>query len=53
MEPEQLPTFMYGVILLITAYPKSKKDDISAAGRKAMRQMIAQQHELLSRGPLR
>jgi hypothetical protein len=43
----------YGVGLLLTAYPKSKKDNISAAGRDAMRRMVEYQHKLLSRGPIR
>jgi hypothetical protein len=43
----------YGIVLLLTAYPKSKKDDISVAGRNAMRRMVEKQSDLLSRGPLR
>lgn len=42
----------FGIVLLITAYPKGKKDTISAAGRNAMRRMIEYQYELLSRGPI-
>jgi hypothetical protein len=43
----------YGVVLLLTAYPKSKKDNISDAGCNAMRRMVEQQSELLCRGPIR
>jgi hypothetical protein len=43
----------HGIVLLVTAYPKSKKDDISMAGRKAMKKMMERQHELLSAGPIK
>ncbi len=43
----------YGVVLLLTAYPKSKRDNISIAGRNAMRRMVEYQSQLLSRGPIR
>jgi hypothetical protein len=43
----------YGVVLLLTVYPKSKRDNISVAGRNAMRRMVEDQSHLLSRGPIR
>lgn len=42
-----------GIVLLLTAYPKSKRDNISIAGRNAMRRMVEYQSKLLSRGPIR
>lgn len=42
----------FGIILLVTAYPKSRKDNLSAAACKAIRQMIEEQHNLLRRGPV-
>jgi hypothetical protein len=42
----------FGIVLLVTAYPKNKTDDLSAAARKAIRKMIEEQHELLRRGSL-
>ena len=46
-------TSEFGVVLLLTVYPKSKRDNISAAGRNAMRRMIEYQNALLKRGPIR
>jgi hypothetical protein len=43
----------FGVILLVTAYPKSKKDSLSDAALKAIRVMIEEQYKLLRRGPIR
>ena len=43
----------FGLILLVTAYPKNKRDDLSDAARKAIRKMIEEQHKLLRRGPIR
>jgi hypothetical protein len=43
----------FGIVLLLTAYPKGKKDNISAAGRKAMRRLVEDQYKLLKRGPIR
>jgi hypothetical protein len=43
----------FGIVLLLTAYPKSKRDNISMAGRIAMRRMVEYQSELLLRGPIR
>jgi hypothetical protein len=40
----------FGVILLLTVYPKSKKDNISAAGRETMRKMVEHQLRLLQQG---
>jgi hypothetical protein len=37
----------YGVVLLAVVYPKSKKDDLSAAGLKAVRQLADEQFKLL------
>ncbi len=42
----------FGLVLLVTAYPKNKRDDLSAAARKAIRKMIEEQNKLLARGPL-
>ena len=42
----------YRVVLRLTAYPKSKKDNISVAGRNAMGRMVEHQHELLARRPI-
>lgn len=42
----------FGLVLLVTAYPKNKKDDLSAAARSAIRKMIEEQHKLLLKGPL-
>ena len=42
----------FGLVLLVTAYPKNKKDDLSAAARKTIRKMIEEQHKLLARGPV-
>ncbi len=43
----------FGLILLVTAYAKNQKDDLSAAARKAIRKMIEEQNKLLARGPIR
>jgi len=43
----------YSIVLLVTAYPKNKKDSISAAGKKLMRKMIDAQQALLARGTIR
>jgi hypothetical protein len=43
----------YGVVFLLTAYPKSKRDNLSIAGRNAVRRMVEEQSRLLSRGPIR
>lgn len=42
----------FGLVLLVTAYPKNKTDDLSTAARKAIRKMIEEQHKLLRRGPI-
>lgn len=42
----------FGLVLLVTAYPKNKEDDLSAAARKAIRKMIEEQHRLLRRGSI-
>jgi hypothetical protein len=42
----------FGIVLLLTAYPKNKKDNLSPASRNAMRKMIEAQHQLLRRGPI-
>lgn len=42
----------FGLVLLVTVYPKNKKDDLSAAARKAIRKMIEEQHKLLRRGQI-
>jgi hypothetical protein len=43
----------FGIVLLATAYPKNKQDDLSSDARKAIRNMLAQQYRLLHRGPMR
>ena len=43
----------FGVVLLVTAYSKSKKDNLSAASRNVIRKMIEEQHRLLRRGPIK
>jgi hypothetical protein len=43
----------FGIVLLLTAYPKNKKDDLSADALKAIRRMIEEQHALLRRGPIK
>jgi hypothetical protein len=43
----------FGLVLLLTAYPKNEKDDLSAVARKAIRNMIEEQNKLLDRGPIR
>ena len=43
----------YGLVLLVTAYSKNEKDDLSAAARKAIHKMIEEQTKLLARGPIR
>ena len=40
----------YGVVLLVTIYSKTRKENISAADKKAIQEMIRQQHRLLSKG---
>jgi len=40
----------YGVVLLVTVYAKLRQDDISAADKKAIREMILQQYRLFSKG---
>lgn len=42
----------YGVVLLVTAYPKNKKDNISVAGKAAMKKMVEYQHAVLAKGPI-
>lgn len=39
----------YGIVLLVTVYPKTKTDNISAAGKAAMKKMIDYQYILLSK----
>src|SRR5438270_518400 len=43
----------FGLVLLVTAYPKNKRDDLSPAALKAIRKMIEEQHKLLRRGPVK
>lgn len=43
----------FGIVLLVTAYPKATRDNISVAGRNAMRKMIEHQYKLLARGPVK
>jgi hypothetical protein len=43
----------YGVVLLVTAYAKNKKDDISSSAKAAMRKMIEYQYSILAKGPIR
>lgn len=42
----------HGLVLLVTVYPKSKRDDLSVAARKAIRKLIEEQYQLLARGRL-
>lgn len=42
----------YGLVLLVTAYPKNQKDDLSPEALKQIRRMIAYQKELLAQGPI-
>jgi hypothetical protein len=42
----------FGIVLLVTAYPKNRKDDLSAADRNTIRRMIEEQYRLLHRGPI-
>jgi len=41
----------FGIILLVTVYPKNRQDDLSSAARKAIRGMLEEQRRLLRRGP--
>lgn len=44
----------YGIVYLITAYPKSQKDTLTAGEKNAIRRMIERQEELLEeRGPIK
>lgn len=40
-------------VLLIVAYAKNEKDDLSSADKKYIRQMIEREHKILSRRPVR
>jgi len=40
----------FGVVLLVTIYSKTRQEDISAADKKAIQQMILQQYRLFSKG---
>jgi hypothetical protein len=40
----------YGVVLLATIYSKTRQDDISAADKKAIQEMILQQYRLFAKG---
>ena len=42
----------FGTVLLVTAYSKNKKDTLTEAEKKAIRQLIEGQHELLKKGPV-
>lgn len=42
----------FGIVVLHTAYPKSKRDNLSMAARNTIRKLIARDHELLARGPV-
>lgn len=42
----------YGIVLLVTAYDKKQKDNLSAAAKKTIRQMIEHQHALLALRPI-
>jgi hypothetical protein len=41
----------FGVVLLVVVYPKNEKDNISAAHKKAIRQLISRSIEGLARRP--
>jgi hypothetical protein len=43
----------FGIILLVTAYPKNRQDDLSSDARKAIRGMLEQQRRLLHRGQIK
>jgi hypothetical protein len=43
----------FGIVLLVTAYSKNKRDNLSIASRNVMRKMIEAQHQLLRRGPIK
>jgi hypothetical protein len=43
----------FGIVLLVTAYSKNTKDNLSVASRNAIRKMIEAQHQLLRRGPIK
>lgn len=43
----------FGIVLLVTAYPKNKKDSLSDAAIKAIRKMIEDQHKLLRQGSIK
>ena len=38
----------FGIVLCVTAYDKKQKDNLSAAAKKTIRQLIEQQHSLLA-----
>lgn len=38
----------FGIVLLVIAYPKSAKDDLTAAEKKALRHMIDEQRKVFS-----
>lgn len=38
----------FGIVLLVTAFDKKQKDNLSAAAKKTIRQLIERQHALLS-----
>jgi len=42
----------FGVILLVTAYPKNKKDDLSDVARRAVQKLIERHRRSLGRGPI-
>jgi hypothetical protein len=42
----------HDLVLLLTAYPKSKTDNISADGKAAMKKMVEYQSAILSKGPI-
>lgn len=43
----------YGIVLLVVAYRKNEKDDLSADEKKAIRNLIRHEEEILSKGPIK
>jgi hypothetical protein len=42
----------YGTVLLVTAYPKGRQDDISMAGKKIIKKLIERQNRRFNEGPI-
>ena len=43
----------FGIVFLVTVYDKKQKDNLSAAAKKIIRQLIERQHSLLALRPIR